>query len=458
MRTLRLAWDLLRAEGARGLRERAAERVAALEARRAEREVSPASLLGPGEEVPVLDVLATPFAPRFGGVPTQLAPRLAEEERLRPTALISPEAGEWTLRVASRGERRRAKLGPCRVEADPRRGLGGDVSTVVEAAKRAGARVVNVEGLAGWPPEALAPIPREGRKLVLSIHDFALFCPRPNLVEEPHSRFCGYSRDAERCRACLAATWSLPAAFVEGWRRASGELLADSAAAVYPSEFLRHRHAELFPGSTPRIERVIPPPSPGESEGGPATTAAPAPRGTRTPLRVVFVGAYRPHKGALVFEEVVRRITSSAPGRVRWSILGSGDPALLLRARSLGVRVGGHYRAGSLPRRLEEEEADVALLLSVWPETFALTLTECRAAGVPVLAFDLGAVGERIGSEGGGLLVPPEEGAEGVVAALGRVLEGSPIPPFHGTEPGPSASRSASERVALYRLLLGSLS
>ena len=457
MRTLRLAWDLFRSEGLRGLRERGAERAAAFRERRAEREVAPESVLGPGEEIPVLDVLATPFAPRFGGVPTQLAPRLAEEERLRPAALLSPEAGGWILRTASRGIRRRARLGPCRADADPGRSVGGGVSTIEEAARRVGARVVNVEGLAGWSPEALAPVSRKGWKLVLSLHDFALFCPRPNLVEEPHARFCGYSRDAERCRACLAATWSLPAAFVEGWRRAAGELLAGSAAAVYPSEFLRRRHAELFPGSTPRIERVIAPPSPEATSAGPATVA-PAPRGTRTPLRVVFVGAYRPHKGALVFEEVVRRLSSSAPGRVRWSILGSGDPALLLRARSLGVRVGGHYRAGSLPRRLAEEEADVALLLSVWPETFALTLSECRTAGVPVLAFAHGAIADRIGSEGGGILVPPEDGAEGVVAALGRVLAGSPIPPFHGTEAGPSAARAAAERVALYRLLLGAAS
>ena len=453
MSRLRLAWDLLRAEGARGLAERAAERAAAFRARRLEREVAPGELLAGGETVPVLDVLATPLAPRFGGVPTQLGPRLAEEERLRPTALLRPEGGEWLLRVARGGDVRFARLGPCRAEGDPGRGLGAGVATVLEAARRIGARVVNLEGLAGWPPADLLPLAGEARKVVLSLHDFALFCPRPNLVEEPQARFCGYSREAARCRACLASSWSLPDGFVEEWRAASARLLSAAAAAVYPSEFLRRTHAELFPGATPSAERVVAPPSPVEGPGGP-DAPGPKPRDARSPLGVAFVGAYRPHKGAFVFEEVVRRMTGTSPDRVHWSILGSGDPALLLRARGLGVRAAGHYRAGSLPRRLKEEGVDLALLLSIWPETFALTLSECRAAGVPVLAFAHGAIADRVADEGGGLLVPPAQGAEGVVAALRRLLAGEEVPAFRGNGPLPSAARAASERVALYRLLL----
>ncbi|MFN7990197.1 MAG: glycosyltransferase [Thermoanaerobaculia bacterium] len=454
MTRVRLAWDLFRAEGARGLSERLAERVAGLRERRAERAVTPAELLPPGGAIPVLDVLATPLAPRFGGVPVQFAPRLAQEQRLRATALLAPESGRWVLRTARGGDRRRAWLGPCRAGSDARRGLGAHVPTIVEAAERVGAHLVNLEGLAGWPPDALGPLAGGERKLVLSLHDFALFCPRPNLVEEPHARFCGYSRDADRCRACLAETWSFPPGASEEWRRAAAVLLAASDAAVYPSDFLRRAYAELFPGAAPPVERVVAPPSP-EEDPDRRATPGPAPRGTGRPLHVAFVGAYRPHKGALVFEDVVRRMAASSTGAVRWSILGSGDPALLLRARRLGIRVRGHYRAGSLSRRLMEDGVDVALLLSVWPETFALTLSECRAAGVPALAFGLGAIADRIGSEGGGLLVPPEEGAEGVVAALGRVLAGSAIPPFHGAGPVPAAARAAAERVALYRLLLG---
>jgi len=467
MRLARLARDLLRAEGFRGLSERLADRLEALRDRMEEKTVAPAELaeaLAAGGGAPVLDVLATPLAPRYGGVPVQLATRLPEERRLRTTALLSPEGGRWTLRAAAGGARLRTRLGRSGPANDPARDLGAELQVVGEAADRAGARIVNFEGVAGWTPAALRSFAgafRGGRRIVLSLHDFGLFCPRPNLVEEPHGRFCGYSRDATRCRACLAATWDLPAGFVEEWRRASAELLSAAGAVIYPSEFLQRQHAAIFPGYRPRLERVVAPPAPGLE--GPGEIVAPVHRWRRRqpgePLRVAFVGAYRPHKGALVFEELLRLDARRAERPVRWSILGSGDPALLLEARRRGARVAGHYRAGGLVRLLRDEEIDVALLPSLWPETYALTLSECRAAGVPVVAFALGAIAERVGAEGGGILVPVEEGAAGIAAVLEKVRSGAiEIPPFRGIEPPASAVRAAAGRADLYRILLADAS
>ena len=487
MSGVRLAWDLLRAEGLRGLAERLAERAEALRARLEERALTPERLAREAGPAPVLDVLASPLAPRWGGVPAQLGARRAEEARLRTTALLSPEGRRWTLRATRGAEVSRARLGPCgdvarsgHVAGDP----GGDaraaVEQVVAAARLVGASVVNVEGAAGWPPGALRSLAAElrgggategatsgaarGIRLVLSLHDFALFCPRPNLVEAPGARFCAYSRDAERCGACLAATWRLPEGFVEEWRRDAAALLAEADVVVYPSELLLRRHAELFPGARGGVERAIAPPAPGADAEGPAppTRQPAAGRGAQadadargTGARVAFVGAFRPHKGAGVFEELVGAWGAGRP-EVRWSILGSGDAARVLEARRRGVRSAGHYRAGSLARRLREDEVDVALLLSIWPETYSLTLSECRAAGVPVVAFDLGAIGERVAAEGGGVLVPLESGAAGVATALAAILSGAAaVPPFRGAAAGGSAREAARERERLYRELLG---
>ncbi len=453
MSGVRLAWDLLRAEGARGLAERLADRVGALHAWLEERTVRPEQLAREAGPVPVLDVLATPLAPRFGGVPVQLGARRAGEARLRPTALLAPEAGSWTLRATRGGQVLRTRLGPVATSDDPTVGLSEGVPTVLEAARLVGARIVNVEGVAGWPPAALRALVGTDLRLVVSLHDFALFCPRPNLVELPAVRFCGFSRDAERCRTCLAATWSLPEGHLQGWRQDAEALLAEADAVVYPSEYLRRQHAALFPGGREGIEQVIAPAAPGEDAPRPAAATRRVARGEEA--RIAFVGAYRPHKGALVFEELVRSWTA-ASRTVRWSILGSGDTALARRARTWGIRVAGHYRAGSLARRLREEEVDVALLLSIWPETFGLTLSECRSAGVPVVAFAHGAIAERVAAEGGGLLVPPEAGAAGVAETLDGLLSGRiDVPPFLGEARGPSPARAALERTALYRTLLG---
>lgn len=461
-RTLRLAVDLLSAEGPRGLLERLAERGAELRERFGERRVGLDRAALGDLHAPVLDVLATPLVARGGGVPLQYRARRAEEARMRTVALLAPDAGAWTLRLTRGGVTTRTRLAPCPgversgwVDGGPGGGAGAAVKTVLEAARLVGAGIVNVEGAAGWSPAALRALAESGPRLVLSLHDFALFCPRPNLVEEPGARFCGYSTDAERCRACLGATWSLPPAFLAAWRGEAGALLAGAEAVVYPSPFLMRRHAELFPGARPRLARVIEPAAPGAGgEPAPATRAV----GREGLARVAFVGAFRPHKGALVFLELVR--ASSLCGRpVRWSILGSGEPSLVRAARSAGVGSAGHFRAGSLPRRLAADGVDVALLLSIWPEAWSLTLSECRAAGVPVVAFDHGAIGERIAAEGGGVLVPVENGAEGIESMLAKVLTGEvAVPPFRGGPAESPGRRAAEERSELYRALLGGAS
>jgi len=92
------------------------------------------------------------------------------------------------------------------------------------------------------------------------------------------------------------------------------------------------------------------------------------------------------------------------------------------------VRVCGYYRSGSLSRRLVRDRVDLALVLSIWPEAYSLVLSECRLARVPALAFDHGAIADRMHAEGAGLLVPPEAGAEGIAQALRTMLRDGHVP------------------------------
>ncbi len=114
----------------------------------------------------------------------------------------------------------------------------------------------------------------------------------------------------------------------------------------------------------------------------------------------------------------------------------------------------GYYRAGALPRLLRRDRIDLALLLSIVPESYSLALSECRAAGVPVLAFDHGAVADRIRAEGGGLLVEPAAGAAGIAARLADIASGrAEPPPLAADLAADEAGRVAERWQALYREL-----
>lgn len=291
------------------------------------------------------------------------------------------------------------------------------------------------------------------------MHDFGLFCPRPHLLEVPAHAFCGYSRDWARCARCLGETWRVADGFQAERRALAGRLLAVAESVTFPSRFLLETHAELFPGlpeEARQRHRVI------EPELDPQPGFAPARRPASPPRHVAFVGTVLPHKGALVFAELVERLrdqSDQSGENVRWSVYGGGEAALLrrlgkLRAGGGGVRVRGYFRAGSLSGLLRRDGVDLALLLSVVPESYSLTLSECRAAGVPVLAFDHGAIADRVRAQGGGLLVDPAAGAAGMAEVLAGVLAGTVSLPGGEVSPVPDPpARAAEGFAALYRAL-----
>jgi glycosyltransferase involved in cell wall biosynthesis len=167
---------------------------------------------------------------------------------------------------------------------------------------------------------------------------------------------------------------------------------------------------------------------------------------------VAWVGAVQVHKGALLFEQVVRQMAGKGPP-LRWTALGGGDAGLLARFRRLpGVAVRGYWRAGALPLALRRRGVDLALLLSIWPEAYGLTLDECWRAGVPAVAFDHGAMAERIRRLGGGILVPPAEGVGGIARVV-REVAGGPAPAVPAAELLPRPRQAASAHLELYRAL-----
>jgi glycosyltransferase involved in cell wall biosynthesis len=535
--TLAVVWRVLRAEGPRAVVARFRDRLG--EARR-RRSFRPAAAPPPGFSCAVLNLAAGPPAPRLGGAQAQLLWRLAAEAELRPVALLYAEAagagGGFRLELQRGRERRALRLPPeipgaarataagmgeplpASTDGSPTAGGAGSLPAGVApafaavsggaapltalaepeleraaawAAALCGASTLQVEGLAGMPLGSLLRLRQDGLRLVLAVHDFAAFCPRPHLLESlpppAAPRFCHYSRDPQRCARCLDRDVAgLPSGYQEERRELARRLLAGADAVVYPSAFLARVHDELFGGAGAAGARVIapalptgagtaaahviapaaPPPTAAAAAGLAPQPAAERPRSRgpgRPPRHVAWVGAVQPHKGALVFEAAVQQL-AAAGRRPRLTAYGGGDPEILARWRRLpGLRVRGYYRAGSLPALLRRARVDLALLLSVVPESYGLALDECAAAGVPVIAFDLGAPAERIAAASSGLLLAaplvagdPAAAGAALATVLGDLLDGrldmppaSPAPPGPGR--GPAAAASAWSE--LYREL-----
>jgi glycosyltransferase involved in cell wall biosynthesis len=445
---LALAWRVLRGEGAAAVRDRVLDRLAEARRRRGYRllrrhpastTASPGRVHRPAPGFPVLNLLATPPAPWLGGVQVQLGERLAAESSRRPVALLYPDRARRGVRLEMRRAGRRwREEWPARSSVAATTLADDELADAIAGALAVtGARALHVEGLAGLPLATLLDLAHDGLPLVLSLHDFAAFCPRPNLLEAPHGAFCEYSRNRRRCARCLAVDWPVAAGFQEARRELAARLLAAARLLVFPSEFLRRTYGELFPGLDPSRQAVVAP-------GRPAPPRPPR-RGRRGgPLRVAVVGGARAVKGLAVLRQV---IAATAGRPLRWIVFGGGEPAAAAALRRMpGVEVRGYYRSGRLPRLLERHEVDVGLLLSPAPETYGLALDELAAAGVPTVAFDLGALGERSRQLAAGRLVDPRDGAAGVVRALDEIRDHPPPRPL----PPPRTADAARRMLALY--------
>jgi glycosyltransferase involved in cell wall biosynthesis len=89
--------------------------------------------------------------------------------------------------------------------------------------------------------------------------------------------------------------------------------------------------------------------------------------------------------------------------------------------KDMPLNLHGEYPRERIVRLLKEAGIGLVLILSVLPETFSYTLSEAMAARIPVLALDLGAVGDRVRATGCGWLLPPEAAPEDILGEIQRI-------------------------------------
>jgi glycosyltransferase involved in cell wall biosynthesis len=388
------------------------------------------------ERAAVLNVSPTPPSPKRGGSQIQMLDRLAVEKKHRTVALAYPKDESWWLEIWTAGGGGILAIGETSEVAE----------LISQAADLAGAEVVHVENISGLPLNLISELASRGRHTVLSVHDFTLFCRKPHLIERATGAFCGYCVDEERCTACLRDIDLPEHKSQTDYRTAGAEALANAATVIFPSEFLRQMHRDLFPALEKReVQNVIPPAS--------ARPHVRVDRATTAP-RVGFIGGAYAHKGAALIPSIMDLVREQRP-EVRGFVYGNGERESLQALKAVeNLTVRGYYRQGDLARMLARDEISVAVLTSIWPEAYGLVVDECLAAGVPVIAFDHGAVADRLGSWKIGHLTAPELGAHGLAEAIVDALSNRAEVPESVIENLPRPESVAHEHVALYRILL----
>jgi glycosyltransferase involved in cell wall biosynthesis len=178
-------------------------------------------------------------------------------------------------------------------------------------------------------------------------------------------------------------------------RRREGAALAAATAVVTTSAWTRRRLEELYGLPAERV-RVAEPGAP---------TAPPA-RGTAAGGALLCVGAVSFEKGHDILLEALASIAA-----LPWHCTCAGgldrDPAFADRIRRRALASSAAERV-SFPGPLDGADLDRAygsadlLIVASRAESYGMVVTEALARGVPVIAADVGGVGEALGKDAAG--------------------------------------------------------
>jgi GT2 family glycosyltransferase len=227
------------------------------------------------------------------------------------------------------------------------------------------------------------------------VHDYAWVCPRVTLIDGS-GRYCGEPAIAA-CQRCVKrnGTTSGETISVPALRARSGRWLSEARRIVAPSSDTAKRlqryfiglDVEVRPHSAP-VERVV----------------KASHRNSHEITRVALIGAIGGHKGYKILLDCARNARLRGLP-IEFVVIGytEDDAALLATGK---VFITGRYSECEVTHLVEREQPDIVFSASVWPETWCYTLDHALHAGLPVVAFELGAIAERLRAVKGCVLLP----------------------------------------------------
>ena len=286
-----------------------------------------------------------------------------------------------------------------------------DWPALVELLRSLGVCRVHYHHVQALPQQALQLGREIGCPWDVTVHDYYPVCPQYQLTDAT-GRYCG-EPDEAGCSRCLAASppqWPIG---IVAWRAAFGSLLRGASRVIAPSRDAAERIARHFPGVSPQVWPHW-------------EAACAAPRETK----VLVLGGLSPAKGMGLIEACVR---DARERRLPLRFRVIGHIALPMDGEEdLCLSFTGEFPEGRLASLIEQERGDAIVFPAQWPETYSYTLTAALDSGLPIVATDLGAFPERLGTLDRTRVLPWNAGADRFNDAL---LELAPVP---------SSSRQAS--------------
>lgn len=224
---------------------------------------------------------------------------------------------------------------------------------------------------------------RHDAYLKMLLHDFFAICPAVNLMDDC-GNYCG-AAPTEACNRCIPANRSNACLdFQTGskWRAEWRNFLEHCDEITAFSDDSARLLKKAYPGLgnlrvIPHVPHYLPP--------------LDKRRKTTETLNIGLLGVLCYKKGLEVVKGLLQVIEEQNLN-ITIRLLGVSDEEI----DSPAFSQTGRYTREMLPRLTLEQDIDIFLIPSIWPETFSYTASEIMSMNMPIAVFPIGAPVERV--------------------------------------------------------------
>ena len=279
--------------------------------------------------------------------------------------------------------------------------------------------IVHVQHLMGLPTSLLNQLTAAAIPFVITLHDYWYICANAQLITNYDNTICPGPNWWLNCAHCALARAGKPnltllkpaIAPLMGLRNHRlKNVLNQAAQLIAPTEFVRQTYSQL--GIQPEKIQVIP-----HGIQRPESKLIPKNK-TADSLHITYIGGLAPQKGIHTLIDAVNNLPSD-----KFNLAIYGDmtafPDYITNLQNQ-VRQPNIQFKGTLPHENLWDalaQSDIVVVPSLWYETASLIVQEAFAAGVPVIASNIGALKERVQDGINGYLFPAGDGL-----ALSKIL------------------------------------
>ncbi|MCD7820159.1 MAG: glycosyltransferase [Lachnospiraceae bacterium] len=272
--------------------------------------------------------------------------------------------------------------------------------------------MVHVHHVLGMSLEIYEAARKLGIPVITTIHDYYMVCPSGVLLDYKGNACDKNVKSCEYCRECLSNKFQYASTvnYQNIWRKRNLEALRISDKIVVPSVHTGDVISDVYPEIREKVQVI----GHGTDLRKPENRLKPR---EEKIFHVAFVGGINEEKGSQIICNLIKKSDTD----IEWYIFGGIGDRDLLYLEKKNLHKMGVYSREQLPELVEKNQIDLICLLSICPETYCYTLSEAVACGVPVLASDIGALGERVREMNCGWVLDDVHNTDSVLAKINEL-------------------------------------